>query len=105
MKELEKSEDKKLSTQPSSNLRVVLNLIDTLLAGKRFAEMDSKKQIQLLSCQIKVREMQEGRFDESSITFVYDTIESLICKLADARNELLDINKKLERGIDDEYVQ
>lgn len=95
---MEEKELKELKTEPSKNLKVVLNLVDSLIAGQRFGEMDSKKQIYLMSCQTKVREMSEGHFDETGITFIYDIINSLSHKLAEARDELLSINKRLEES-------
>lgn len=102
---MEEKELKELKTEPSKNLKVVLNLVDSLIAGQRFGEMDSKKQIYLMSCQTKIREMQEGYFDEAGIAFIFDIVNSLSEKLSAAKGELMDINKKLERGIDDEHVQ
>lgn len=96
--QLERKEPNELKTQPSNNLKIVLNLVDTLLAGKRFAEMDSKKQMYLMSCQTKVREMQEGHFDENGILFIYDTINSFIDKLTDAKEELWNVYKRSEEG-------
>lgn len=109
-KELEKREQgkmKEMKRQPSKNLKIVMNLIDSLLAGKRFAEMDGKKQMYLLGCQTKIREMQEGYFDEGSVTFLYSTINSLLNQLEEARDELRIIGSELEKEgrIDDEFVQ
>ena len=102
---MEEKKPKVLLTQPSKDLKVTINLIDSLIAGKRFAEADSKKQMYLLGCQTKLREMQEGHFDENGIHFLYNTMNQLISQLTNAREDLRDIAYKLERGMDDEFVQ
>lgn len=93
---MEEKKPKELVTKPSKNLKVVMSLVDTLIAGKRFTESDTKTQIYLMTCQTKIREMQEGHFDETGIAFLYDIINSLSHKLAEARDELSDISEKLE---------
>ena len=54
-----------------------------------------------MSCQTKVREMSEGYFDEAGIAFIYDIINSLSHKLAEARDELTSIIKRLEENKDE----
>lgn len=99
---MEENKLKEIKSEPSKNLKVVLNLVDSLIAGKRFAESDTKTQIYLMTCQTKIREMQEGHFDEAGIAFIFDIVDSLSEKLSAAKGELLGINKRLEENANEQ---
>ena len=59
-----------------------------MIAGKRFGELDSKKQIYLLDCQVRINEMQKGTYTESDIVFILESIDSLTKILFSAKDEL-----------------
>lgn len=69
---------KYIEVKSTENVKNVLNIIDSLIAGKRFGELDSRKQMYLLDCQTRIQEMQEGRFSDMDLLFLKDTIDSLI---------------------------
>ena len=86
--QLERRQPKEIEMKTSKNVKDVLNIIDHMIAGKRFGEMDSGKQMFLLGCQTKIDEMQHGYFTEDSLIFLEDTIDSLIKTLTSAKNEI-----------------
>ncbi len=89
-------EDKKHNKQyleiaTSKNVKQVLNIIDNIIAGQRFGELDSGRQMYLLDCQARIYNMLDNRFTENDIVFLIQTIDSLTKTLFDAKNELENI--------------
>ena len=89
-------EDKKHDKQyleivTSKNVKQVLNIIDNIIAGQRFGELDSGRQMYLLDCQARIYNMLDNRFTENDIVFLIQTIDSLTKTLFDAKNELENI--------------
>lgn len=76
------------------NIKQVLNIVDHLIAGRRFGELDSAKQMYLLDCQAKITDMQEGRFTDDSLEFLRELLDSLIKIFIEAKGE---IDKVLEK--------
>lgn len=81
-------QEKYLKVESTKNIKQTLNIIDNLIAGKRFGELDSVKQMYLLDCQSRITEMQNGNWTEKDIIFVLDTINSLTKILFSAKDEL-----------------
>ena len=77
-----------LNINPSKDVKKVLNLIDNLIGGKRFGELDSAKQMYLLDCQARIQEMQNGNWTEDDVIFLIKTIDSLTKTLFTAKDEL-----------------
>ena len=92
MRELEPmkrgKQQKELNIQTSKKVKTVINLIDKLIAGKRFGELDSAKQMYLLDCQAKLEDMENGYFTVESLEFLYGSINSLIAICYDAKLEI-----------------
>ena len=89
-------EDKKHDKQyleivTSKNVKQVLNIIDNIIAGQRFGELDSGRQMYLLDCQARIYNMLNNKFTENDIVFLIQTIDSLTKTLFDAKNELENI--------------
>lgn len=84
----ERKEQKHIQVETTKNIRLTLNIIDNLIAGKRFRELDSAKQMYLLGCQSKITEMQKGTYTESDIVFILESIDSLTKILFSAKDEL-----------------
>lgn len=82
------SNDKEIQIQNSENMKIVLNIIDNFIAGQRFGELDSGKQMYLLSCQEKIDNMQRGYYNENDVIFLKATINSLMTILTAAGIEL-----------------
>lgn len=74
--------------KPDNKIKEVINLIDYLIAGKRFETLDSGEQIYLLNCQSKLKEMKNGHFTESNLAFLEKTINSLWLTLTEAKHSL-----------------
>jgi hypothetical protein len=91
MREIEQEQrtDKQyLNVNSSKSIQQVLVLIDNLIAGKRFAELDSTKQMCLLNCQVRIDAIQKGVCTEGDIIFLIQTIDSLTKTLFTAKDEL-----------------
>lgn len=73
-----------ISVKRTENIQAVLNIIDHMIAGKRFGEFDSKKQMFLFGCQTKIDDMQHGYFTKEGLMFLDETIDALMntCILA-----------------------
>ena len=84
----ETKEQKYIQVETTKNIKLTLNIIDNLIAGKRFGELDSAKQMYLLDCQSKISEMQSGRYTETDIAFILKSIDSLTKILFSAKDEL-----------------
>lgn len=88
----ERKRDKQyLEIQTSKDIKQVLNLLEKLIAGQRFGELDTEKQIYLFNCQARINEMQLGRFTEEDIVFILKSIDSLTKTLFSAKDELENI--------------
>lgn len=88
----DKKHDKQyLEIATSKNVKQVLNIIDNIIAGQRFGELDSGRQRYLLDCQARIYNMLNNRFTENDIVFLVQTIDSLTKTLLDAKNELENI--------------
>lgn len=85
-----------IQVQNTEDVKAVLNLVDHMIAGKRFGEMDSAKQMYLLSCQEKIDNMQHGYYKENDILFLEATINSFIEMLNKAKSEINNIRKEIE---------
>ena len=83
-----------IEIEPSKNIQQVLVLIDNLIGGKRFGELDSAKQMYLLDCQWKISNIKRGECTEADIVFLLETIDSLTKTLFAARDELENILKE-----------
>ena len=77
-----------LDINPSNDVKQVLVLIDNLIAGKRFGELDSAKQMYLLDCQARISTMQNGEWTKNDVIFLIKTIDSLTKTLFTAKDEL-----------------
>lgn len=96
--QLERSGPKEIEVKQTKNIKDVLNIIDHMIAGKRFGEFDSSKQMYLFSCQTKINDMQHGYFTEESLIFLDDVIDALMKTMVSAKHEL----KFYIRGDEDE---
>lgn len=83
-----------IEIEPSKNIQQVLVLIDNLIDGKRFRELDFAKQMYLLDCQCKIDNIKRGECTEVDIVFLLETVDSLIKTLFAARDELENILKE-----------
>jgi hypothetical protein len=91
MREIEqilRKEKQYIKVKSSKEIQQVLVLIDNLLAGKRFGELDSAKQMYLLDCQARIDNIQKGESTEGDIIFLIKTIDSLTKTLFTAKDEL-----------------
>lgn len=88
-----KRDNEYLEIKTSKNVKEVLNIIDSIIAGKRFGELDSEKQMYLLNCQSKIENMISDYFTENDIIFLLQTIESLSNLLFSAKKDLENIIK------------
>lgn len=95
MTPMERKSPKKVEIQPSESVKQVLNILDHMIAGKRFGELDSAKQMYLLDCQAKLEDMQQGYFTENSLIFLRGAIDGLIKTLTDAHKDVCDVMNKL----------
>ena len=94
--ELKRKEQKSIQIKSTKNINLVLNILDHMIAGKRFGELDSAKQMYLLDCQARIDEMQEGYFKEQDIVFLNECIDSLIKTLMVAKGDLYLLEKGKE---------
>lgn len=77
-----------LDVKETDNIKKVLNLIDNLLEGQRFGEVNSTNQMYLMSCQSRIDDMKNGYFTENDLIFLRDTIDSLTDMLMAAGAEI-----------------
>ena len=85
---LKRSNKKYIEVKNTNVIKTVLNLIDNLIGGKRFGELNSNKQMYLLNCQSRIEEMLQGNYTEDDLIFLNDTIDSLINTLMAAKSEI-----------------
>ena len=95
MTPMERKSPKEIKLEPSISVKQVLNILDHMIAGKRFGELDSAKQIYLLDCQAKLDDMQQGYFTENSLIFLRGAIDGLMKTLSDAHKDVCDVMDKL----------
>lgn len=83
-----RNKQKYIQVKTTENIKLVLNILDNMIAGKRFGELDSAKQMYLLDCQARIDEMKKGTYTESDIVFILESIDSLTKILFSAKDEL-----------------
>lgn len=88
IEQMQRGEKNLLDINSSNDVKQVLVLIDNLIAGKRFSELDSAKQMYLLDCQTRIGTMQNGEWTEDDVIFLIKTIDSLTKTLFTAKDEL-----------------
>lgn len=91
MRDLEprkRKEQELVKVRMTKKIKTVLNIIDTLLAGRVFGQTNSANVIYLISCQARIEEMKEGNFTQDDLIFLNDTIDSLMDMLMAAKSEL-----------------
>lgn len=93
LEEMEKDNKQYLEIKTPKNIKQVLNIIDSIIAGQRFAQLDSDKQMYLLNCQSKIQNMIDDKFTRTDIIFLLQTIDSLSNLLSSAKKDLENIIK------------
>lgn len=103
--QLERNKQTPIPVKRSKNIQGVLNIIDHMIAGKRFGEMDSGKQMFLLGCQVKIDEMQNGYFTKEGLIFLDETIDALMDTLILAKKEIESVLEKEKKNeSNDQYA-
>lgn len=92
---LKRKEPKKIEIQNSENVKQILNILNHMIAGKRFGELDSSNQMYLLDCQARIDDMEKGYYTEVSLDFLNRSIDGLLKILLDAKKEIQDATKDL----------
>ena len=67
LEEMKRDSKQYLEIKTPKNIKQVLNIIDSIIAGQRFAQLDSDKQMYLLSCQSKIQNMIDDKFTRADI--------------------------------------
>lgn len=93
LEEMKKDNKQYLEIKTPKNIKQVLNIIDSIIAGQRFAQLDSDKQMYLLNCQSKIQNMIDDNFTRTDIIFLLQTIDSLSNLLSSAKKDLENIIK------------
>lgn len=93
LEEMKKDNKQYLEIETPKNIKQVLNIIDSIIAGQRFAQLDSDKQMYLLNCQSKIQNMIDDNFTRTDIIFLLQTIDSLLNLLSSAKKDLENIIK------------
>lgn len=93
LEEMKKDNKQYLEIETPKNIKQVLNIIDSIIAGQRFAQLDSDKQMYLLNCQSKIQNMIDNNFTRTDIIFLLQTIDSLLNLLSSAKKDLENIIK------------
>lgn len=96
--ELKRNKQKELEIQTSENVKIVLEIFDSLIAGQRFGELDSSKQMYLLGCQSKIEDMKQGYYTEDSLEFLCESIKTLLHTVDSAIVDVQKICKEFEEG-------
>lgn len=91
--EMKRDNKQYLEIKTSKNIKQVLNIVDSIIAGQRFAQLDSDKQMYLLNCQSKIQNMIDDNFTRTDIIFLLQTIDSLSNLLSSAKKDLENIIK------------
>lgn len=97
-KYLQKQDNKLEKIKNSDNVKTVLNILDKMIAGKRFEEFDSAKQMYLMDCQCKLQDMKNGEFDESSLEFLHHSVNKLMLTLIVAKDEIENAYKEVKNN-------
>ena len=77
IEEMKRDSKQYLEIKTPKNIKQVLNIIDSIIAGQRFSQLDSDKQMYLLNCQSKIQNMIDDNFTRTDIIFLLQTIDSL----------------------------
>lgn len=93
IEEMKRDNKQYLEIKTPKNIKQVLNIIDSIIAGQRFAQLDSDKQMYLLNCQSKIQNMIDDNFTRTDIIFLLQTIDSLSNLLSSAKKDLENIIK------------
>ena len=93
IEEMKRDSKQYLEIKTPKNIKQVLNIIDSIIAGQRFSQLDSDKQMYLLSCQSKIQNMIDDNFTRTDIIFLLQTIDSLLNLLSSAKKDLENIIK------------
>lgn len=93
IEEMKRDNKQYLEIKTPKNIKQVLNIIDSIIAGQRFAQLDSNKQMYLLNCQSKIQNMIDDNFTRTDIIFLLQTIDSLSNLLSSAKKDLENIIK------------
>lgn len=88
-----KKDKQYLEIKTSKNIKQVLTIVDSIIAGQRFAQLDSEKQMYLLNCQSKIQNMIDNNFTRTDIIFLLQTIDSLLNLLSSAKKDLENVIK------------
>jgi len=93
IEEMKRDSKQYLEIKTPKNIKQVLNIIDSIIAGQRFSQLDSDKQMYLLNCQSKIQNMIDDNFTRTDIIFLLQTIDSLLNLLSSAKKDLENIIK------------
>lgn len=93
IEEMKRDSKQYLEIKTPKNIKQVLNIIDSIIAGQRFSQLDSDKQMYLLNCQSKIQNMIDNNFTRTDIIFLLQTIDSLSNLLSSAKKDLENIIK------------
>lgn len=93
IEEMKRDNKQYLEIKTPKNIKQVLNIIDSIIAGQRFSQLDSDKQMYLLNCQSKIQNMIDNNFTRADIIFLLQTIDSLLNLLSSAKKDLENIIK------------
>ena len=93
LEEMKKDNKQYLEIKTPKNIKQVLNIIDSIIAGQRFSQLDSDKQMYLLNCQSKIQNMIDDNFTRTDIIFLLQIIDSLLNLLSSAKKDLENIIK------------
>lgn len=93
IEEMKRDSKQYLEIKTPKNIKQVLNIVDSIIAGQRFSQLDSDKQMYLLNCQSKIQNMIDNNFTRTDIIFLLQTIDSLLNLLSSAKKDLENIIK------------
>ena len=93
IEEMKRDSKQYLEIKTPKNIKQVLNIVDSIIAGQRFTQLDSDKQMYLLNCQSKIQNMIDDNFTRTDIIFLLQTIDSLSNLLSSAKKDLENIIK------------
>ena len=60
IEEMKRDSKQYLEIKTPKNIKQVLNIVDSIIAGQRFTQLDSDKQMYLLNCQSKIQNKEIG---------------------------------------------
>lgn len=102
--QLERKRPNEVEVKQTKDIKAVLNILDHMIAGKRFGEFDSGKQMYLFNCQTKINDMQHGYFTEESLIFLDDIIDALMKTLISAKHDINLHIRSEENESNDKYA-